>query len=383
MRQMVFVAYTGLFTALLSIAGLEVGVRLLNGVPVFSTTNFVVRDLNRTFNFVANTYDPLLGWRLADGLRSGLTTGEHGIRMNSQVVRPLPRKAILAVGDSFTAGSEVADQYSWPAQLEAELGIPVNNTGVGGYGVDQIVLRAEALADLLEPRILIVGALSQDTLRNTYSVYGGGAKPYFRIENGKAILSGVPVPHSIAGNKEIGMARAILGHSHLVYSIMVRIGKLPQWVSSRHHYRQEYDNKAGVDISCALMERLLAMSASRGIQIVFLMQYGGGEIAVGDPPWFTTPVVQCARDKGFQVIDTFEPLKKILRSDNAAFKRLYVMHENGTVYGHMSAEGNRLIAAMVAEQVRKVNNGRAHIPSDIIRRLDARYGHSSGELIER
>ena len=350
------VAYVVLLTTFLSIAGLEIGVRLLNGVLVFSTANFVVRDLNRIFNFVANTYDPLLGWRLADGLRGRspfLTTGEHGIRMNSQEVRPLPRGAILAVGDSFTAGSEVDDQDSWPAQLEAKLGIPVHNGGVGGFGVDQIVLRAEALVGVLDPRILVVGTLSQDTLRNTYSVFGGGAKPYFRLENGKAILSGVPVPRSIAGSKEIGLTRAIFGHSYLVYSIMVRIGKLPQWVSSNHHYRQEYDNKVGPDISCALMDRLLEMQVSRGMQIIFLMQYGGGEIAAGDPPWFATPVVQCARDKGLRLIDTFEPLKKIFLSDNAAFKRLYVMHENGTVYGHMSAEGNRLVASMIAEKIRK------------------------------
>lgn len=379
MQQLVGIAYMVLLTALLSIAGLEIGVRLLDGVPVFSTTNFVVRDLNRTFNFHENTYDPLLGWRLADGLSGGLTTGEHGIRMNSQLVRPLPRKAILAVGDSFAAGSEVENQYSWPAQLEAELGIPVNNAGVGAYGVDQIVLRAETLVDVLEPRILVVGVFSQDTLRNIYSVYGGGAKPYFRLENGKAQLSGVPVPRSIAGTKEIGMTRAIFGHSYLVYSIMVRIGKLPMWVSSRHHYQQEHDEKIGPDISCALMDRLLEIQAARSIRIIFLMQYGGGEIVNGDRPWFVTPVVQCARDKGLQVIDTFEPLEKIFRSDKAAFKRLYVMHENGTVYGHMSAEGNGLIASMIAEQIRKANS-RAHSQSDIIGKLDARDAHSSGIL---
>lgn len=351
-RQMVSAAYMAFITVLLSLIGLEVGVRWLNGVPVFSTTNFVARDLNRTFNFVANIYDPILGWRLAEGLSGGLTTGEHGIRMNSTVVRPLPRKAILAVGDSFTAGSEVDDQYSWPAQLEAKLGIPVNNAGVGGYGVDQTVLRAETLIDVLDPKILIVGILSQDTLRNVYSVYGGGAKPYFLLENGKAVLSGVPVPRSIAGSKEIGRKRAIFGHSHLVYSVMQRIGKLPLWVSASHHYQKKYDDKVGPEISCALMDRLLEIRATRGIKIIVLMQYGGGEIVNGDRPWFVTPVLQCARDKGLPVIDTFEPLKKIAITDNTAFKRLYVMHDNETIYGHMSAEGNRLMAAMLAEQLR-------------------------------
>lgn len=355
MRSLFSVARTALLIVVLSIAGLEVGSRVLDGVQVLATTNFVARDLDRTFNFVANTYDPLLGWRLADDLRAKkpyLTTGRFGVRMNSQEVRQPPRQAILAVGDSFTAGSEVDDSFSWPALLEEELREPVNNAGVGGFGVDQIVLRAEVLVDELEPHTLIVSILSQDSLRNTYSVFGGGAKPYFRLEAGEAVLAGTPVPRTIADRKDIGWLRAVLGHSYLIYAVMTRVGKLPQWVNSRHFYKQIYDNKVGPEISCALMDRLIRLKAARGFRMLLVMQYGGGEIAAGDSPWFATQVVQCARDKGLNLVDTFDHLKSISNSDPEAFKRLYVMHENGTIYGHMSAEGNRVISSMIANQLR-------------------------------
>ncbi len=356
MRRVAQFARTAALIVLLSLLGLEAGSRIMDGVPLLTAVNFVERDLDRTFNFVANVYDPMLGWRLADGLRGKsptLTTGAHGLRMNKVEVRTPPTRAVLAVGDSFTAGSGVNDWESWPAQLEQLLGVPVNNGGVGGYGVDQIALRAEALVDALDPSLLLVGILSQDSLRNTYRVFGGGAKPYFRLQGGSATLLGVPVPRSIASTGQIGTVRAIFGHSYLVYAIMVRTGRLPEWVSSAHHYQQVYDDKAGPDISCAMVDRLLAIERTRHVRSMVVMQYGGGEILVGEPPWFVTPVVACARAKGIPTLDTFEPLKSIASRDPAAFKELYVMHDDGKVYGHMSARGNHLIATWIAAEMRK------------------------------
>jgi hypothetical protein len=46
------------------------------------------------------------------------------------------------VGDSFTAGADVAEHESYVAQLEAMLNYPVINGGVGGYGTDQMILAA-------------------------------------------------------------------------------------------------------------------------------------------------------------------------------------------------------------------------------------------------
>src|SRR6185312_14962905 len=100
-----------------------------------------------------------------------------GVRMNQAEVRPLPRSAILAVGDSFTFGAEVEDSQSWPAALERIVGTPVVNGGVGGYGSDQIVLRAEQLMAELQPRTVIVSFLDGDILRAGYSLFHGALKP--------------------------------------------------------------------------------------------------------------------------------------------------------------------------------------------------------------
>ena len=88
----------------------EVAVRLFDGVPLRSAQNFA-RHAPSFLEFEANAeFDAVVGWR-QKAFRSNavLVTGELGVRMNSREIRPLPRTAILAVGDSFTARSEVAE----------------------------------------------------------------------------------------------------------------------------------------------------------------------------------------------------------------------------------------------------------------------------------
>lgn len=54
----------------------------------------------------------------------------------------------MAVGDSFTYGEYVGDLDAWPAQLQRLTGRSGLNGGVSGYGLDQIVVRAERLMAL-------------------------------------------------------------------------------------------------------------------------------------------------------------------------------------------------------------------------------------------
>src|SRR6185503_7626483 len=101
----------------------------------------------------------------------------HGIRTNGLGETEVRTGGALAVGDSFTAGSEVADTETWPAQLEPLIGMPGVNAGSGGYGADQIVMRAEELLPLVQPRVLLVGMLEDDIGRVGYSSRTA-AKPY-------------------------------------------------------------------------------------------------------------------------------------------------------------------------------------------------------------
>ena len=233
---------TRLLTLLLMLASLgltlwivEVGLRLANHVSLFTTDNFVARAIDSVRQPGLVVYDAQLGWaqapnqqrRYGRGRTSSYTTGEFGERMPEPRVRPAQQGVILAIGDSFTAGAEVSDDETWPAQIEPLLGTSVINAGVLGYGIDQIVLRAEDLVPKLRPRFLLVGLLAVDSFRNSMSVYGGAPKPYFKIQNGTLALHNVPVPRLASSTHEIGSLRAFLGRSYLVHFLMMRLN--PSW----------------------------------------------------------------------------------------------------------------------------------------------------------
>ena len=164
---------------------LEIGLRLWHGVRVLDTANFVLVPADLFRGRPWEVYDPLLGWRLPD-YRAGpywggtMATGELGVRMNSDTIERVPRGAVLAVGDSFTVGSCVANSDSWPARLENLLGRPVVNAGTAGWGVDQTVLRAESLTPILRPRSLVVGILAIDSTALAQPGTSGGASPQLR-----------------------------------------------------------------------------------------------------------------------------------------------------------------------------------------------------------
>src|SRR3954471_16423556 len=126
-----------LMTASLAVSALavELGLRAYFGVPVLRWADYRF-ERARQNAIDASEYDPLLGWRIKPHLspppesRPFFSTTDDGIRNTRAGSGPPRTGAILAVGDSFTAGSEVADTESWPAYLEAMLGEPVLNAGV-------------------------------------------------------------------------------------------------------------------------------------------------------------------------------------------------------------------------------------------------------------
>jgi hypothetical protein len=347
-RQHAINCFLILASLLICFLALEVGVRMFNGIPVLKMTNFVADMLNIVRgNTGVLIYDETLGWRLADNYAGGpsFTTGAYGLRMNTADIQPPSEGGILAVGDSFTAGSGVANDETWPAQLERMSGQPVHNAAAGAWGVDQMVLRAELLVPVLRPRTVIVGILADDTLRNNFEIYGGGYKPFFIIENGKAVLKGVPVTRVTGGNLNLDIWRRTLGHSYVIYAMARRLDREAWWIANDYRYRQVHSNEVGMTISCFLMDRLVALEAAHGVRVIVLMQYDGTASLQREPPWYGPPVLACAKERGLQTIDTFSTLHTLSVEKPQEFKDLWL--DEGGRLGHMSPKGNRLIAELL------------------------------------
>lgn len=324
---------------------LELALRFVDGKPVFAWRNWIGHEFVEHDQQGFSVYDPVLGWSLAPNMSSSMmSTLEYGIRANGagDTVEP---GGILAVGDSFTAGSEVDDAETWPAYVEDLLGVNVNNAGVGAYGTDQAILRGEQLLDAVEPEFVLLGIFDQDILRTAYSVYGS-AKPFFEVENGRAVARNTPVPLPAETiTEERRPLLTALGHSYVADRIMAMTA--PQVRLPHSFIRQDVDE---VDVTCALLRRFRDRLWARGIPLAVVMQYGGqvhvrGEERAGH----ARLVIECIEDLEIPLIDEFDTIRSITEQGLDRLQRLYVMHQDNTVYGHMSAEGNRLVAGLIAD----------------------------------
>lgn len=336
-------------TLVVGLVSIEVVWRLINGIGVFTWENWMQEQAfgNRMGTVV---YDPVTGWRPPDYLYYGpptsplMSTIEYGIRKNDGNTT-LRQNSILAVGDSFTAGTEVADHQSWPAILETMRKEPVTNAGVGGYGVDQIILRAEKLLPIVKPKLLIIGMLDQDILRVGYSSFGA-PKPYFAMRNGKLVHRNNPVPTIRDAQSAESRLAGYLGYSRIFHDVIIA-----NWPNiSLNLARQEYEKTSEdpVVVTCALIERLKRRTYDLGLNMVVVMQYGGGHFAAGsDRPLYAELVLNCVERMNIPVVDEFEALRKVAAESRSALESLYVMREGTGQFGHMTEKGNRVIAELV------------------------------------
>lgn len=321
---------------------LEVATRRLAGMPLWYGRNFVEARIDLLRSVFPVQPDPWLGWIPKPGNYSranywGTTLRilQDGIRSNgTNAVASKEAPVILATGDSFTFGSQVGDEETWPAQLERLSGWRVINAGVFAYGLDQTVLRTEHLLPIVQPDLVIVSFIPDNVNRTERSIRTGVPKPYFEIVEGALVLRQSPVP-SRDVRKRIGLLRRILGYSYLADVVMRRaLGEerwyLGDWESVRAH-------RQGLDVGCLLMQRLARLSLQTGVPIVILAQQPEEIWEVRLPE--TERVIACATLEGLPVIDLYEPLRALQQNDPVRFRSFY--------RGHMTASGNAFVAQEV------------------------------------
>jgi hypothetical protein len=109
---------------------------------------------------------------------------------------------IVAAGDSYTRGDDVADDVTYPAFLERILALPVANLGVGAYGPEQALLKLEEMIDRFpKARVAVLSIMYEDARRmvNSYRpVYYPdtgmlfGLKPFLRDGSFHGLIGGEP-----------------------------------------------------------------------------------------------------------------------------------------------------------------------------------------------
>lgn len=352
-----------LISSLIGLVVLDIATRKIYLEDGFVFRNFAADPVNQIITNFAVNYDPVIGYIGKEGYRDNNKNsfGEFGTRMNRKLepnesFPPAARGAILAVGDSFTYGSEVFDHESWPAYLEQKLGHPVVNGGAGGYGIDQIYLRTRQLVDQLEPKLIVASFIPNCVQRNEMSVNGGFPKPYFSVSDGELELQNTPVPKYQPGVKHVGIFRAIFGYSFFIDWAMARLGWSHYWRTTAYEYRFEDVDRD--EVSCLLMHKFQALSVEKDIPVIILAQYAGIQVANIDSAiqaYRIPELLDCAMDAGLSVVDSYDGLLKKFETEPKSMWKLYVKRpEDREVHmGHMSAAGNEFTAELIASRIRR------------------------------
>ncbi len=119
------------------------------------------------------TYDSELGWVLQDTIRDG--EGVDGSRTFYRYEKSGARKRahfadatarIHTYGDSFTHCDQVNGGETWQEYLAAHLKEPVENFGVGGYGVYQAYKRMKVVEKTHPAEYIVLNIYDDDHFRN-------------------------------------------------------------------------------------------------------------------------------------------------------------------------------------------------------------------------
>jgi hypothetical protein len=319
----------------------EAGVRAISGNWIDS---FLERNRGLLKSAYPVSYDPELGWIPKAGFsgdrnawRTQVTITATSLRSNGPGDSPSGGRPILAVGDSFTFGDEVADAETWPAHLERTLRRPVLNAGVFGYGLDQTVLRAQRLVPLLQPEWVIVSFTPHDVVRCELSQFGA-AKPYFYLEHGQLRPGQQPVPPPQPMAPD-GLRR-ILGHSFVAHTVMKHVAP---------HYWQEGGprtirvHKDGRRVAIHLLRELSDDLNARGVRLLVVAQ-GERGLTVKERA-IAAEVLEGLNRSAAVLLDLHGPLAELQARDGARFAAFYRRH--------MTGPGNAFVAARLAEAIRR------------------------------
>ncbi len=334
-----------------------------------------VRQLQASEQSVV-VYHQYLGWAPRPGAES-----RNGLyRYNSQGVRsPVefstqPDSGVLRIalfGDSFTHSDDVPYEDSLGAQLEkglraAGIRAEVLNFGVGGYGLDQAMLRYAVQGKAFAPDVVVMGFQPENLKRNLNllrPLYDPRtrlpfAKSRFIFEGDGISLINVPVlpPEQVAETLRDLEHWPLLPHEHfydpaayqgawwrhskmLATMVDMQVKQDDPWVLKRILYRDGSDDqKLGWAVIQAFAQEVAANGAE--FKIVHLPTPVEMDVQrrLGRWPY---QVFLDALDDSYDVVHPEQELLAAVEKDG-----LSAMFE-----GHYTAAGNRIIAEHLQAEI--------------------------------
>jgi hypothetical protein len=259
----------------------------------------------------------------------------------------LAEPPLLVVGDSFAHGDEVRDAESWPARLQPLIHRRVVNAAMSGYGIDQMVLRAEIAAAELKPAAIVLSFIADDVRRTEMKRVWGAEKPYFDWVDGRLVERNVPVPPHPDPASTLDLWQRLFGWSALVDTVIDALGWRYEWVVD---YARVLPRRAGETLACPLFRRLAAI----GVPVLVVAEYDPYHWQDGAYRAVTRrtddAVLACAAAAGLATLDLFETIDEGVRKQG-----LWTIYRRG----HPAPAGTELTARRIAAELE-----RRHMPTN-------------------
>ena len=241
---------------------------------------------------------------------------------------------VLFLGDSFVEGLGPPERRL-PAQLDRLLpGHDVLNYGVGGFGLDQILLQYREVRDQHPGATVLLGVLTGDLDRSVLRVRTG-PKPYFRLARGQLELHGVPVP---ADGRAWLAAHPPELSSYFWAWLRRRLhvaaaGGDPLAVAHRREEKQR--------LNARILEALVGECRARGAPLAAVVFCSLGEL--DRVRWRERFLLEQLGRLAVPVLNSKEVLAAAAAAQGRAVRDFY-----DPEHQHLTAEGNRVVAAALA-----------------------------------
>lgn len=312
------------------------------------------------------TEDPTIYFSNIQGYRCDKATHEKEVSEWNGLTLPNADDShydIVCIGDSFTHGDAVLAEETWPSLLQKRLGGQIANLGVGGYGIDQAVMRYEKRNPSCDH--VVLGLISGDLERATNLIYNfiygdSKSKPIYEFKSGSISIFNRPAIHgeALKAEYEAGIdsaffARAehswdprFLQRGFFDFSYCARTLKsIPVWREAQKRtpiYREEGER---LEYCMQILKHLKDLAQDRSVKLTIVILGKGfipssrGENLAGRWAIFKSRLDEL----DISWIDTVPSIQEMFDADPATVVNVY----DGV---HYAPEANARVAEIIAEE---------------------------------
>ena len=279
-------------------------------------------------------------------------------------------------GDSFTWASGVGHDEAWGNLLSILLSCRVSNFGQPSYGTDQAFLRFELNMDD-RARVVILGHLSSDIMRNVAQSYGFVSpapmsglryKPRFILERGELKLIPIPyfpleeVRHAILNpgkhlpyeyfvpGGDAGTLRLEFPYSWSMLKALLWNRQLRAVLERRPYSLDFYDedhSSVALERTTKIIESFYVLAVERGKHPLVVIFPAPDDMQYFEKNglWVYQSLIDSLNDKNIQSLNIGEKLLE--RYQGGDIDEIYIQEPKSK--GHFNAEGNSLVADIIYE----------------------------------